>query len=89
MRAYPYSIEPDRRPIIDRLEVQQKVIMGPHLRFIENTPVPDGGIKARIFDPARPGFRTEWNLNSAIPAHIGGKSQRCAGVDVKIPFPIK
>ncbi len=77
--------------MVDRPEVQQKVLARPFARDANGTAIPDGSHEVGLADTAGRGFRSEWHENAAgqFPDVDAPLEPRVRPVDLELPFAVQ
>src|SRR5579883_536047 len=84
-------IDPDRRIVINCLEVEQDALPGPVKGDSHGAAIPDGGEKISIANSRQWGFRAEWNENAIREIALQQPSFQAAvtGIDLELPLSIQ
>jgi hypothetical protein len=83
------AVEPDRRAIIDRAEVQDQPLPGTELRRVEAAAIPARLVKAGVMDAAGRSFRREGHNDLRVPRDLIDLLPSALGIESKIPAAVK
>src|SRR3954451_6784107 len=89
MLKYFYSVDPNRRGIIDRTKMEHEPLARFHHRPVEVASIPYRAIEARISDTAAQSFGGKGYQDNRVPDHLFWAAQCRPCIDREVPRPIE